>query len=80
METSGPLSCNPGSDFLRVSLVAQSVKNPPAVQETWVRSLDGEDPLEMGMTTHSSVFARGTPWTEEPEGLQPVGSQGVGND
>ena len=39
------------------SLVAQSVKNPPAVQETWVQSLDGEDPLEEGMATHSSILA-----------------------
>ena len=42
------------------SLVAQLVKNPPAMQETWVQSLDGEDPLEKGMATHSSVLA--LPW------------------
>ena len=48
------------------SLVAQMVKNPPAVQETWVRSLDWEDPLEKGMATHSSILAWRTPWKEEP--------------
>ena len=47
----------------RASLVAQTIKNPPAMQETWVRSLGGEDPLEKGMATHSSVLAWKTPWT-----------------
>ena len=51
------------------SLVAQTVKNPPAMQETLVRSLDQEDPLEEGMATHSSIFAWRMPWTEEPGGL-----------
>ena len=46
------------------SLVAQLVKNPPAVQETWVRSLGWEDPLEKGKATHSSILAWGIPWTE----------------
>ena len=46
--------------------MAQMVKNPPAVQETWVRSLDWEDPLEKGMATHSSILAWRTPWKEEP--------------
>ena len=73
VETSGPLSCNPGSDFLRASLVAQSVKNLPVMQETWVRSLVGEDPPEKGMRTHSSILAWGIPWTEEPDGLQSMG-------
>ena len=45
------------------SLVAQMVKNPPAMQETWVRSLDWEDPLEKGKATHSSILAWGIPWT-----------------
>ena len=45
------------------SLVAQLVKNPPAVQETWVRSLDWEDPLEKGKATHSSILAWRIPWT-----------------
>ena len=51
------------------SLVAQLVKNPPAMQETWVRSLGREDPLEKGMATHSSLLAWRIPWTEEPGGL-----------
>ena len=46
------------------------VKHPPAIQETWVRSLDWEDPLKMEMTTYSSVLAWRIPWTEEPGGLQ----------
>ena len=54
-------------------LVAQTVKNPPAVQETWVRSLGQEDPQEKGMATHSSIVAWRIPWTEEPGGLQQVG-------
>ena len=57
------------------SLVAQTVKSPPTMQETWVRSLGGEDPLEKGMKTHSSILAWRIPWTEEPEGLQSMGSQ-----
>ena len=56
-------------------LVAQTVKNLPALQETRVQSLDQEDPLEKGMATHSSVLAWEIPWTEEPGGLQFVGSQ-----
>ena len=47
------------------SLVAQMVKNLPAMQETLVRSLGQEDPLEKGIATHSSVLAWRTPWTEE---------------
>ena len=50
-------------------LVAQMVKNLPALQETWVRSLDQEDPLEEGMATHSCILAWRIPWTEEPGGL-----------
>ena len=60
------------------SLVAQMVKNLPAVQESQVRSLDQEDPLEKGMATHSSIFAWRIPCTEEPGGLQSIGSQRVG--
>ena len=59
-----------GSDGKETSLVAQMV-SPfllHAMQETWVRSLDGEDPLEKGMATHSSILAWRTPWTEEPGG------------
>ena len=48
------------------SLVAQTVKDLPAMQETWVRSLGQEDPLEKGMATHSSTLAWELPWTEEP--------------
>ena len=55
--------------------MAQMVKNPPAVWETRVRSLGWEDPLEREMATHSSVLAREIPWTEEPGGLQSMGSQ-----
>ena len=51
------------------SLVAQSVKNPPTMQETWVWSLGWEDLLEKEMTTHSSVLSWEIPWTEEPGGL-----------
>ena len=51
------------------------VKNPPAMQETWVRSLGWKDPLEEGMEAHSSIFAWRIPWTEEPGGLQSMGSQ-----
>ena len=58
-------------------LVAQMVKNLPAVQETWVQSLDGEDPLEKGVATHSSILAWRIPWTEEPGGLQFIESQRV---
>ena len=60
--------------------MAQMVKNLPAMQETWVRSLGQEDPLEKGMATRSSVLAWGIPWTEEPGGLPSTGSQRVGQD
>ena len=62
------------------SLVAQMVKNPPSLQETWVQSLAWEDSLEEGMTTHSSILALRNPWTEEPGGLQSMGSQRVGHN
>ena len=57
--------------------MAQMVKNLPAVQETWVQSLGLEDPLEKEMATHSSILAWEIPWTEEPGGLQIMGSQRV---
>ena len=60
--------------------MAQLVKNPPAMQETWVGSLGWEDPLEKGMATHSSILAWKIPRTEEPGGLQSMGSQRVGHD
>ena len=56
------------------------VKNLPAMQETWVRSLDWEDPMEKGMATQSSILAWGIPWTEEPDGLQSMGPQRVRHD
>ena len=56
------------------------VKNLHAVQETWVRSLGQEDPLEEGMATHSSTLAYRIPWTEDPGGLQFIGSHQVGHD
>ena len=56
------------------------VKNLPAVQETRVPSLGGEDPLEKGMATHPSILASRIPWTEKPGGLQFMGSQRVGHD
>jgi len=62
------------------SLVAQTVKNLPAMWETWVQSMGWEDPLEEGMTTHSSILPWRIPWTEEPGGLQSMGSQRVGHD
>ena len=51
------------------------VKKPPVVWETWVQSLGGEDPLEEGMATHSSILVWRSPWTEEPGGPQSVGLQ-----
>ena len=62
------------------SLVAQMVKNLPAIQETWVRSLSQEDPLEEGTATHSSILAWRIPWTEEPGRLQSMGLQRVRHD
>ena len=59
------LSCFPGS---------LAVKNPPAMPETWVRSLGREDPLEKEMATHFNILAWEMPWTEEPGGLQSMGS------
>ena len=59
------------------SLVAQTVKILPAMQETGVRSLGQEDPLKKGMATHSSTLACRILWTEEPGGLQSMGSQRV---
>ena len=63
-----------------VSLMAQKVKNPPAMQETGVGSLARESPLEKGMATHSSILAWRIPWTEEPGGLLFTGSQRVRHD
>ena len=60
--------------------MAQTVKNLPAMRETWVQSLGREDPLEQRMATHSSVLAWRISRTEEPGGLQPLGSQRVSHD
>ena len=62
------------------SLVAQMVMNPPARQETWVRPLGWEDPLEEGMAAHSCILAWEIPWTEGTGGLQSMGSQRLGHD
>ena len=60
--------------------MAQTVKNPPAMLETQVKSLGQEDTLEKGMATHSSMLAWSIPWTEEPGELQSMGLQRVGHD
>ena len=73
-----PLTFNTGA-----SLIAQLVKNLPAMQETqemWVQSLGWEDPLEEEMATHSSILAWKIPWTEEPDGLQSMEFQRMGHD
>ena len=64
-----PLQCS------QASLVAQLVKNPPAVWETWVWSLGWEDHLEKEIATHSSILTQKIPWTEKPSGLQSMESQ-----
>ena len=61
-------------------LVAQTVEHLPTMQETRVRSLGREDPLDKEMATHSSIHAWKIPWTEEPGGLQSMGLQRVGHD
>ena len=62
------------------SLVTQMVKNPPAMQETWVQSLSREDPPEEGTATHPSILAWRIPCTEDPGRLQSMGSKRVGHD
>ena len=64
----------------KTPLVAQMVKRLSTVQETWVRSLGWEDPLEKEMAIHSSTLAWKIPWTEEPGRLQSRGLQRVGHD
>ena len=56
-------------------VVAQMVKNPPTMQETWIQFLDQEEPLEKGMATHSSMLAWRMSWIEEPGGLLSMGLQ-----
>ena len=63
-----------------MSYVAQMVKNLSAIQETWVQSLNQEDPLEKGMATYSSILAWRIPWREKPGELQSMGSQRVRHD
>ena len=65
-----------GQGFLGGSVV----RNPPAMQETWVRSLGGEDPLKKELATHFSILAWETPWIEEAGRLQSMGSRRVGHD
>jgi len=65
----------PGQGTILIFPVAQMVKNLPAMQETWVRSLDQEDPLEKGTAIHSSILAWRIPWIQEPDRLQFVGSK-----
>ena len=64
----------------RAFLVAQTVKNLPAVQETQVQSLGWEDPLEKGLATHSSILSWRIPWAVEPGRLQSTGPQSVAYD
>ena len=61
-------------------ILAQKVKDLPVIQETQVRSLGWEDPMEKGMATHSSILTWRTPWTEEPGRLQFMVSQRIGHD
>ena len=60
--------------------MAQTVKDLPAAQETQIRSLGQEDPMEKGMATHSSILAWRIPWMEGPDGLQPMESQEIRHD
>ena len=60
--------------------MAQTVRRMPTAPETWVQSLDQEDPLEKEKATHSSILAWRIPWTEEPDGLQSMESQRVRHD
>ena len=60
--------------------MAQTVKNLPAIQEIWIGSLGWKDALEKGMATHPRILAWRIPWTEEPDGLQSLGSQKIRYD
>ena len=70
----------PGQRTRRASLVAHVVTNLHPMRETQVQPLNKEDPLEKGKATHSSILAWRIPWTEEPGGLHPIGSQRLGYD
>ena len=76
-ESLDPSSFALSSATTGASLVAQTVKNLPAMKETWARSLGQEDSLEKGMATHSSILASKTPWTKEPGRLHSMGLQRV---
>ena len=69
LDQHGPVEFSDILEVLLASLVAQTVKNLPAMQKTWVQSLGQEDPLEKEMATHSGILAGRIPWTEEPGGL-----------
>ena len=69
------LQGNENGFFGGASLIAQLVKNLPAMQETWIQFLGQEDPLEKEMAHHSSILAWRIPWTEEPSRLQSMGLQ-----
>ena len=70
-----PYETSISGSLLWASQVAQRLKHLPATQETWVRSLGREDPLEKKMATHSSILAWRIPWTEESGGLQSMGGK-----
>ena len=74
------LQSDPNQFLCWASPVAQTVKALPVIQEIWVRSLGQEDPLEKGMATHSGALAWRIPWTEEPRGIQSMGSKTVGHN
>ena len=74
------LDINAALHLLGASLMAQRIKSLPAMQETQVRSLGWEDPLEKEMATHSSILVWRIPWTEEPGGIQSTGLQRVRHD
>ena len=74
-----PVSYRIGVEQTRASLLAQMIKNFLAMWEIWVQSLGREDPLEKGMATHSSILAWRIPGTDEPGGLQSLGSHRVGH-
>ena len=65
---------------IEASLVAEMMKDPPAMQEMWIQSLGWEDPLEEGMAAHASACAWRIPWPRKPGGPQSMGSQGVGHN
>ena len=77
-QAAGQSNPNDYTTIYSASLVAQTVKHLSTLQETWVRALGWEDPLEKEMATHFSTLSWKIPWTEEPSRLQSMGSQRVG--